>query len=370
VSHTPNGGRPASPSIGYVHLGAFSGSAISLREALAERTPLATLDLRSVSREPRMLAARVAASSEALVSPGRFHRAKTAAWSKALESRYERTSKLRHRPTIFVQSMLAFSRIKVPYVVYTDRVALEGRAQSERFLPEISQRWLRRERTFLARAEKVCVMGPTTVPFLVDQYGLSPERVEVVGTGPSAHPIEPVLSNRARRLLFIGTQWELKGGPDLLEAFARVRGDFDDLQLRLVGSGPTGPPPPGVVALGRVPRERMPELLEWAHIVVMPTYVEALGNALLEAMLSGIPCVGTDIGNQPEVIGDAGEMVTPGKPEQLAAALKRIISDYPRYKELALRRRSHLRETFDWDHVANALLAALRTPPDRSGPER
>lgn len=360
---TGDGSRHPS-EIGYVHLGAFSGSAVSLRAALAARVQLATLDLQSVTREPRLLAARAAARSEALFSPGRVHWAKTAAWSRALEARYERDSSLRARPTIFVQSLPAFSQVRVPYVVYTDRVALEGRAQSERYLPNLSKGWLRREQTFLTRAEKVFVMGPSTVPFLLEDYRLPPERVEVVGAGPNAPVATPSPSTRARRLLFIGTQWELKGGPDLLTAFSTLRREMEELELTIAGSVPPDALPRGVDAVGRVSHDEVRELIEHAHIVVIPTYAEAFGISLLEAISAGVPCIGTDIGNQAHIIADAGEIVAPGDPDELAASLRRVIADYPRYRDRALRRAELVRRQWTWPRVAEALLAALGSRTD------
>ena len=66
-----------------------------------------------------------------------------------------------------------------------------------------------------------------------------------------------------------------------------------------------------------------------AGIYVQPSYAEALGLALQEAMFCGCPGIGTRIGGIPELIthGKTGLLVTTGKPDLLAQALETLIAD-------------------------------------------
>jgi glycosyltransferase involved in cell wall biosynthesis len=218
---------------------------------------------------------------------------------------------------------------------------------------------LEREATFLRHADRVFVMGPSTQRVLVAEYGVPEGRVHVVGAGPNTDLGPARTRTAASRLLFVGTQWELKGGPELLAAFEMVRPDHPDLELTIVGCTPEQPLPAGVRALGRVPHGRMDEIFDAADILVMPTHMEAFGIALIEGLMKGMPCIGTTVGNQQWIIADAGLAVEPGDVPPLAAALRRVMDEFPMFHRSAVARGMELRATMSWSRVAEHIVAEL-----------
>ena len=62
-------------------------------------------------------------------------------------------------------------------------------------------------------------------------------------------------------------------------------------------------------------------------IVAVPSHVEPLGNATLEAMAAGRPVVGSRVGGIPEMVvdGETGRLVPPRNPAALADALQSLI---------------------------------------------
>jgi glycosyltransferase involved in cell wall biosynthesis len=90
----------------------------------------------------------------------------------------------------------------------------------------------------------------------------------------------------------------------------------------------------------------------------------------VEHMASGTPLVASRTGALPEVTGDAAVLVTPGDPEELAAALRTLL-DSPRERErLSAAAIARVQERFAWPAVARAtvteyrraITAALRAP--------
>jgi glycosyltransferase involved in cell wall biosynthesis len=239
-------------------------------------------------------------------------------------------------------------------------VGREGAAVGGEHSSRFSPRWLARETEFLRGASAVLVMGPSTRDVLCRDYDIAPERVHVVGAGPNTS-LGPAVAprDRGRRLLFVGTQWELKGGPTLVAAFRELRKDFPEATLTLVGSGPSSDLPEGVRSLGRVPHDRMAAIYDEADLVVMPTHMEAFGIALVEALQKGLPCVCSDVGNQRGIVGDAGLAITPGDVAGLRAALGRLLSDYPAFQQRALRRGAELRSSMSWERVADEVVTQL-----------
>ncbi|MEU0934026.1 glycosyltransferase family 4 protein [Embleya sp. NPDC005971] len=347
-----------------LHVGAFSGSVPALRRALAERTAVEAHDLMPLARAPGLAGARLRAVREARRAGPGTPWTKTHAWTAALDRRARARGLLGpHRPVLIVQTLPALvPPAGVRYGVYTDRVGLEGAAVGGMHRSRFTDGWLARERRLLSGAHRVFVMGPSTADVLVTEYGLAADRVHVVGAGTNAGPAAADPGPRAAdppRLLFVGTQWELKGGPTLLEAFARLYARDPRRTLTLVGSGPDGPLPPGVRALGRVPHAAMGAAYDEADAVVIPTHMEAFGIALVEALTRGLPCVASTVGNQPWIVGDAGIAVPPGDVDALTEALTQLSADYPTFRTRALTRGVELRTTMTWPAVADHILTEL-----------
>ncbi|WP_406280274.1 glycosyltransferase family 4 protein [Embleya sp. NBC_00896] len=353
-----------SPGLTMLHVGAFSGSVPALRRALAAHTAVDAHDLMPLAQAPRLVGARLRAVREARLSAPGTPWTKTAAWTEALDRHVRGRGLLGpDRPVLIVQTLPALvPPAGVRYGVYTDRVGLEGAAVGGVHRSRYTDGWLARERRLLLGAHRVFVMGPSTADVLVTEYGLAADRVHVVGAGPNVDPPTGERAERSAdppRLLFVGTQWELKGGPILLEAFARLHARDPRYRLTLVGSGPAGPVPEGVTALGRIPHAEMGAVYEAADAVVIPTHMEAFGIALVEGLMRGLPCVASVVGNQPWIIGDAGVAVRPGDVDGLVDAIDRLAVGYAEFRKSAIARGDELRSTMAWPAVAEHIVADL-----------
>ncbi|MDI2130192.1 glycosyltransferase family 4 protein [Yinghuangia seranimata] len=364
----------------FLHAGAFSGSAPGLLKALRGRgTGVTAFDLMPLAREPRLAAARLRATAEARRTGAGTPWTKTAAWPAAVQRYVQRRGLLEQgRPLLIVQTLPALlPPAGVRYGVYTDRVGLEGTeggdGAGERHDPaggtgehrsRYTRGWLARERAMIARAHRVFVMGQSTADAVVERYGVPEERVVVVGAGVNVPaegdvPAGRELPEKTPHLLFVGVEWERKGGPELMEAFRRVRAEEPSWRLTLAGSAPEGALPPGVTSAGRVPHERMPELYAQADALVIPTHREPFGIALVEALTRGLPCVGTTVGNQRTIVGDAGVLVPPGDVDALTDALRALHRDYAELRARAEKHGAVLRATMTWPHVAQTIVEGL-----------
>jgi glycosyltransferase involved in cell wall biosynthesis len=155
----------------------------------------------------------------------------------------------------------------------------------------------------------------------------------------------------------------VKGLPGLLRAVAKVATERD-VRLIVVGKAAAGGPTERLIAeLSLADRVRftaglsdedLAGLLASAEIAVVPSLYEGFSLPALEHLASGTPLVASRAGALPEVTGDAAVLVTPGDPEELAAALRRL-HDSPAERE-HLSRRAWLRvqQRFAWPAVAQA----------------
>ncbi|HYH59396.1 MAG TPA: glycosyltransferase family 4 protein [Thermoleophilaceae bacterium] len=105
-------------------------------------------------------------------------------------------------------------------------------------------------------------------------------------------------------------------GPDVdpdRDYESRVRAAADALGDRVVTIGPV---------------EGAARLMPWFDVLCVPSLREPFGTVAAEALAAGTPAVVTDSGGMPEYVtaGRSGEVVPPGDPEALAAALERVLA--------------------------------------------
>ncbi len=131
-----------------------------------------------------------------------------------------------------------------------------------------------------------------------------------------------------------------KGHEHFLTALQSLRTRYGDgIKTLFVGDGPLLPELRNRVAAlalqgsvefcGRLPHERVSDVLAATDIVVLPSTMEGLPYAITEAMSAARPVVASRIGGIPEQIvdGETGLLVPPADPQALAAALTRLIDD-------------------------------------------
>lgn len=230
------------------------------------------------------------------------------------------------------------------------------------------KRALAHERRLYDEMDVILTMSEWLRRSFLDDFEQDPEKVVAVGAGPNfdAPPDVPERRWTPLRALFVGKDWERKGGPAVLRAFARVREQQPGAELAIIGPERLpGPIPEGVNFHGRL-MPGAPELraaFASATAFLMPSVYEPFGIALLEAMAYGLPCIAGDACAMPEIVeeGETGFLVAPGDTEALAdrlgalAAQPRLAEDMGR----AARRRMDAR--FTWRAVAERAVEAIAT---------
>jgi glycosyltransferase involved in cell wall biosynthesis len=224
-----------------------------------------------------------------------------------------------------------------------------------------ASRIARQQRAY-EQARACCLTSPWAAESVLNDYGIAPQKVHVVGIGCN-HTAPPARRNWSEpRFLFVGLDWERKNGSGVLRAFARLREQLPAARLDLVGGHPplseTSVTGHGILRLDvSEQHERLVRLYAEATCFVMPSHSEASAIAYVEAASAGLPGIGTSAGGSGYLIGDGGLIVAPGDDEALFAAMLRLAD--PETAEgmgAAAKERSRL---FSWEAVASRLLSAL-----------
>nr|WP_240989164.1 glycosyltransferase family 4 protein [Salipiger mangrovisoli] len=178
------------------------------------------------------------------------------------------------------------------------------------------------------------------------------------------HPVELSPERFARRrILFVGVDWERKGGPELVEAFKLLRERLPDATLTIIGCSPDVQVE-GVEALGRLPLEQVAEHFHQSSCFCMPSRLEPFGVVFVEAMQFGLPVVSTDVGDIGSIVveGETGHVVPARDPAALAEALFQTLAMPDRALRLGTASKTRAAQ-FTWDAVARRIASHFPGEP-------
>jgi len=110
-----------------------------------------------------------------------------------------------------------------------------------------------------------------------------------------------------------------------------------------------------VIPLGR--RGDVPELLRSFDLLALPSRSESFPNVVPEAMLSGTPCVVTDVGDAPFIVGETGWVAAPRNPRALAEAIGRARDEFERDPSAWGKRRAAARDRIEANFTLDQMAA-------------
>jgi len=196
--------------------------------------------------------------------------------------------------------------------------------------------------------------GPVKV---IPQFGVAPDKFKVPNS-------QFTIRNSQFTIGYVGRLVEEKGVHILLWAVAGLSGDW---QLRILGSGPQRSHLESLAAEldiaervrfeEWVPSTQMPDYYNQLDVLVVPSltrsnWKEQFGRVLIEALACGVPVVGSDSGEIPNVIGEAGLVFAEGDERALRARLSQLMADPVLREELAQRGRARVLAYYTQAQVA------------------
>jgi len=112
-----------------------------------------------------------------------------------------------------------------------------------------------------------------------------------------------------------------------------------------------------VLFLGQVSHQDMPKYLKISHVFCRPSLSEGLGNSFLEAMLTGLPIIGTPVGGIPDFLkdGETGLFCEVRNPKTIADKFKLLISDNNLYQKIVENGKRLVKEKYDWEIIAGQM---------------
>lgn len=300
-----------------------------------------------------------------LTSPHRFRRSFLATqylfrWVKRFVGRRLAAERLNYVFSFQLQSLFDASLTGLPHFVYTDHTHLANFEYAQFDKSGLhAQEWIELERQIYQNAELVFTRSSNITRSLVEQYGCPAGKVACVyvGVNVSIPKSEKLPKNyKNKEILFVGVDWERKGGPELVEAFRKVLLIHPDAKLTIIGSMPTVNIA-NCRILGKLPLEELQPYYQFASIFCLPTKLEPFGVVFVEAMANRLPIVATNVGAIPDFVihGKNGILVSPGDVTELAQALVELLDDPQRCRKFGTYSYELVESRYNWQKVSGLI---------------
>lgn len=233
---------------------------------------------------------------------------------------------------------------------------------------------------FARRAEHIIAVSQSTKDDLITHYRIPEDKITVIYEAAAPHfepPSEEQLKHVQQKyslpnqyVVTVGTIEPRKNLARLVEAVARLRIDWPDLYLVVVGSDgwltdyfydalAKNDAYSFVVRPGYIPDEDLPALIAGAQVSVTPSLYEGFGLPVLEAMAVGVPVACSNVSSLPEIAGDAAVFFDPYSVDAIMAAIQQIMQYDDLSREMIQRGMSRASE-FSWERAAQETWAVYK----------
>lgn len=237
----------------------------------------------------------------------------------------------------------------------------------------------------LKRAKKIIAVSRHTASDLEKFLKVPKDKISVVYNGVEARrdldEVDPSAREQIRKkfnipqdfILFIGTLQPRKNIEGLIFAFNRLlkTEHLKNIHLVIAGQKGWGYRPifkmvkdlaltKKVIFTDYVSPEDKIRLLNAASVFVFPSFYEGFGLSILEAMSQGTPVVTSKTASMPEVAGKAGYLVNPKRVEDLASAIKEVLTNKDLRKKM-IRLGYEQAKKFSWSKCAGETIEVYKS---------
>lgn len=206
---------------------------------------------------------------------------------------------------------------------------------------------------------------------LMDDYGVDPLNVHVLpfGVDLALWHREPVDKSPLPQVLFVGGDFQRKGGDLLLDWFRKRGRGRCELTLVTADAAVRNLREPGVAVYSDLtPRSDQLRRLFWrSDVVCLPSRSEPYGIAAVEGLAAGLPVVTSDTGGLAEIVehGTCGFCVPAGDEDSLGGALERLIESRELRLAMGIEARRRAEARFDAHANFSWMISLVKQRVDR-----
>ena len=270
--------------------------------------------------------------------------------------------------------------IKTPVVnTLHGLIAVENRREGETNWRDIDRKihqwWAsRQERRALQNANKLIAVSDEMLDEIRTEIQKPSVRAAILAktvkiyNGIDAPPDPSVFTNETQpnQLLFVGRLRRIKGVYPLLEAMIQLP---PSVKLTFVGDGPErrnmmrfvlrNGLSEQVAFIGALPNDAVFREIRRCSALILPSFHESQGIALMEANICGKPVLASDIDGVREVVQHNvnGLLFAPHNPQAIVVAIKTLLENPNKAQRMGETGRQIMRAQFSWEQIARQTVA-------------
>lgn len=199
----------------------------------------------------------------------------------------------------------------------------------------------------------------------------TPPPLLVIPNGVYTNIFFPDFSNKKKIILFVGSLTQNKRVDLLIKSFGNIFPIINNFSLCIVGDGPEEQslkelankhlPKSRVKFTGSLSREEISNLMRESYILILPSINEGFGVVLIEALASGLPCIGANSGGIVDIINEeVGILFSLDNGHELENAILTLVKNEMIYEKMSKQARIIAVNKYDWSIVSEKIIEAYK----------
>jgi glycosyltransferase involved in cell wall biosynthesis len=287
----------------------------------------------------------------------------------------------KHHDLIFSPANEEISHLdtNIPIVFYTDAIfdsMVDFYSKYTNLCKESIKDGHNQEQAALDRAKLAIFSSRWAADAAIKNFDVDPNKIKFIPFGanlpviPEREVVERRRNNGLCNLLFVGTDWERKGGPLAVRIVEILNNMGMKSRLFVCSRIPKEEPlNEFVVNIGLLDRNKpaenrkMEELFSHAHFLILPTKADCTPGVFREAAAFGLPVITTDVGGNTSVVekGKSGIILSKdADPEEYGNMIFKSFKDSERYRNLCFGSREMFEQVLNWDTSIERVSSLIR----------
>jgi glycosyltransferase involved in cell wall biosynthesis len=253
----------------------------------------------------------------------------------------------------------------VPVYIYTDHTNMNN--LNYKFIKPAkfmrSDSYLKLETNAFFNATLIFVMSQNIKRSLIEQYRVPESKIKLayVGSNTDLPSRNDSSKYRNKNIIFVGKEWERKGGPLLVEAFKKVLEHIPDASLTIIGCKPTVHVR-NCLVLGELSLKEVASHYEKASVFCLPTVREPFGIVFIEAMFNRLPIVTNNMGAAPYLVTANNGYLLENNVDDYCKALVSLLNNPGLCEEFGEESLRIAQEFYTWKNVGVQMARHIGIP--------
>ena len=266
-----------------------------------------------------------------------------------------------------IQKRLPFIEIIHHPITYDLKHELEA---SNKIKYRISRyRWysfLKMQKKVAPKINTIITPSKSSKKGIIEEFKCKEKNITVINNGLDASefaPIDGSQRNPFRLITTASADVPLKGLDFSLKALKILITDFPEIHLIVIGNikenGHTKrlieklKIEKNVFFKSNITKAEITNLYSSSSVAIVSSLYEGFGYPVIEAMSCAVPLIATDVSSIPELTKEFAILVEPKNDQMIADSVKKVLINYDKYKEIAIKSRKHVKENFNWAKITN-----------------